>query len=300
MSTPRVLCTIDEVRAACDAARGAGGSVGLVPTMGYFHAGHRSLMRAARTADDLVVVSLFVNPTQFGPNEDLAAYPRDVERDTLVAGEEGVDVLFMPSVDEMYPEPGVTTVHVGELTAGLCGARRPRHFDGVTTVVTKLLSIVGPCRAYFGRKDAQQLAVVARMARDLDLPVEVVGCPLVREPDGVAMSSRNAYLTAEERAATTVLSRALRAAADEIVGGERAASPVVRRVRERISDEALVALDYAELVDAVTLTPIEWIDRDALLALAAFVGKARLLDNCAITIAGDDVSIDLGVVAEDC
>ena len=299
MSTPRVLRTIDEVRATCDATRRGGGSVGLVPTMGYFHAGHRSLMRAARAADDLVVVSLFVNPTQFGPNEDLAAYPRDVEGDTKVAGEEGVDVLFAPSVDEMYPEPGVTTVHVGELTAGLCGARRPGHFDGVTTVVTKLFSIVGPCRAYFGRKDAQQLAVVTRMARDLDLPVEVVGCPLVREPDGVAMSSRNAYLTEEERAAATVLSRSLRAAADEIVAGERAAPLVVQRLRERISEELLVELDYAELVDAATLQPVEQIERDALLALAAFVGKARLLDNCAITVAGDDVTIDLGVVAED-
>jgi pantoate--beta-alanine ligase len=299
MSTPRVLHTIDEVRAACDMGRRAGGSVGLVPTMGYFHAGHRSLMRAARGADDLVVVSLFVNPTQFGPNEDLAAYPRDIEGDTKVAGEEGVDVLFTPSFDEMYPEPGVTTFHVGELAAGLCGARRPGHFDGVTTVVTKLFSIVGPCRAYFGRKDAQQLAVVARMARDLDLPVEVVGCPLVREPDGVAMSSRNAYLTVEERAAATVLSRALRAAADEIVAGERAAPPVVQRLRERISEEPLVALDYAELVDAATLAPVERIERDALLALAAFVGKARLLDNLAITVVGDAVSIDLGVVAED-
>jgi pantoate--beta-alanine ligase len=299
MSTPRVLRTIDEVRAVCEATRRVGGSVGLVPTMGYFHAGHRSLMRAARAADDLVVVSLFVNPTQFAPGEDLAAYPRDVEGDTKVAGDEGVDVLFAPSVDEMYPEPGVTTVHVGELTAGLCGARRPGHFDGVTTVVTKLFSIVGPCRAYFGRKDAQQLVVVTRMARDLDLPVEVVGCPLVREPDGVAMSSRNAYLTVEERVAATVLSRSLRAAADEIVAGERAAPAVVQRLRERISEEPLVELDYAELVDAATLQPVERIEHDALLALAAFVGKARLLDNCAITVAGDDVSIDLGVVAED-
>ena len=299
MSTPQVLGTIDEVRAACDAARRVGDSVGLVPTMGYFHAGHRSLMRAARAADDLVVVSLFVNPTQFGPNEDLAAYPRDVEGDTKVAGEEGVDVLFTPTVDEMYPEPGVTTVHVGELTTGLCGARRPGHFDGVTTIVTKLLSIVGPCRAYFGRKDAQQLAVVSRMARDLDLPVEVVGCPLVREPDGIAMSSRNAYLTPEERAAATVLSRALRAAADEIASGARDAPAIVQQLRERIAEESLVELDYAELVDATTLRPIERIERDALLALAAFVGKARLLDNCSITVAGDDVSIDLGVVADD-
>jgi len=297
VTLPTLLRRIDEVRAACDDARRAGGTIGLVPTMGFFHEGHRSLMRAARAANELVVVSLFVNPTQFGPSEDLAAYPRDLDRDTQAAGDEGVDVLFAPSVDEMYPEPGVTTVHVSGLTDGLCGARRPGHFDGVTTVVAKLFSIVGPCRAYFGRKDAQQLAVITRMARDLDLPVEVVGCPLVREPDGVAMSSRNAYLTDEERAAATVLSRALASAADEISAGEREAAAILGGVRARIADEPLVELDYAELVDAATLAPIERIDADALLALAAFVGRARLLDNCSVTVSGDHVTIDQGVVA---
>lgn len=297
MTLPKLMRRIDEVRAACDDARRAGSTVGLVPTMGYFHEGHRSLMRAARAANELVVVSLFVNPTQFGPSEDLAAYPRDLDRDTQAAGDEGVAVLFAPSVDEMYPEPGVTTVHVSGLTDGLCGARRPGHFDGVTTVVAKLFSIVGPCRAYFGRKDAQQLAVITRMARDLDLPVEVVGCPLVREPDGVAMSSRNAYLTDEERAAATVLSRALASAADEIAAGEREAAAILGGVRARIADEPLVELDYAELVDAATLAPIERIDADALLALAAFVGRARLLDNCSVTVSGDHVTIDQGVVA---
>lgn len=297
MTLPKLMRRIDEVRAACDDARRAGGTIGLVPTMGFFHEGHRSLMRAARAANELVVVSLFVNPTQFGPSEDLAAYPRDLDRDTQAAGDEGVAVLFAPSVDEMYPEPGVTTVHVSGLTDGLCGARRPGHFDGVTTVVAKLFSIVGPCRAYFGRKDAQQLAVITRMARDLDLPVEVVGCPLVREPDGVAMSSRNAYLTDEERAAATVLSRALASAADEIAAGEREAAAILGGVRARIADEPLVELDYAELVDAATLAPIERIDADALLALAAFVGRARLLDNCSVTVSGDHVTIDQGVVA---
>jgi pantoate--beta-alanine ligase len=256
-------------------------------------------MRGARAANDLVVVSLFVNPTQFGPNEDLGAYPRDVDRDTRAVGEEGVDVLFTPTVEEMYPQPGVTTVHVSGLTEGLCGARRPGHFDGVTTVVAKLLSIVGSCRAYFGRKDAQQLAVVTRMVRDLDLPVDVVGCPLVREPDGVAMSSRNAYLTADERAAASVLSQALRSAADEVSGGQRVAGEILEGVRKRVGEEPRVALDYAELVHASTLAPIERIDGiegDALLALAAFVGKARLLDNITITVDGDDVTIDLGVL----
>ena len=175
--------------------------VGFVPTMGYFHDGHRSLMRAARAADDLVVVSLFVNPTQFGAGEDLSRYPRDPEGDAAIAAAEGVDVLFLPEVEEVYPEGARTTVHVEGLTDNLCGASRPGHFDGVTTVVAKLFSMVGPCRAYFGRKDAQQLAVIRRMTADLNFPVEVVGCPLVREADGLAMSSRNAYLAPDGRAA---------------------------------------------------------------------------------------------------
>lgn len=298
MSSPKTLTHIDEVRSVCDEVRGAGGTVGFVPTMGFFHAGHRSLMRAARAANDLVVVSLFVNPTQFGPNEDLDAYPRDVDGDTVAAAEEGVDVLFVPTVEEMYPEPGATTVHVSSLTDGLCGARRPGHFDGVTTVVTKLFAIVGPCRAYFGRKDAQQLAVVTRMVRDLDLPVEVVGCPLVREPDGIAMSSRNAYLTPEERAAATVLSRALRTAADRIAAGERDATTLLGGVRDEIASEPLVELDYAELVDATTLAPIDAIETDALLAIAAFVGRARLLDNISIAVTDGAVSVDVGVTTD--
>ena len=199
--------SIAAVRAACAATRARGGTVGLVPTMGYFHEGHRSLMRAARAAHDLVVVSLFVNPTQFGPNEDLDAYPRDLVADAAAATDEGVDVLFTPTVAEMYPDGARTTVHVDALTEGLCGASRPGHFDGVTTIVAKLFAIVGECSAYFGRKDAQQLAVVRRMAADLDLPVTVVGCPIVREPDGLAMSSRNAYLSSDERQRATVLVR---------------------------------------------------------------------------------------------
>ncbi|HUV11495.1 MAG TPA: pantoate--beta-alanine ligase, partial [Acidimicrobiia bacterium] len=195
----RTVRTVADVRDACGGWRTAGGIVGLVPTMGAFHDGHRSLMKAARAECDRVVVSLFVNPTQFAPNEDLAAYPRDPEGDRALAESIGVDLLFAPTFEEMYPEPGRTTVHVAGLTARLCGADRPTHFDGVTTVVTKLFSITGPCRAYFGRKDAQQLAVVRRMTRDLDLPVEVIGCPLVRDPDGLAMSSRNAHLSVEER-----------------------------------------------------------------------------------------------------
>ncbi len=224
---------IADVRRICADARRSDQTVGLVPTMGAFHTGHRSLMRAARGECDLVVVSLFVNPTQFGPNEDLAGYPRDEAGDASAAAAEGVDLLFAPSVDEMYPEEPRTTVHVAGLTDRLCGASRPGHFDGVTTVVTKLFSIVGPCRAYFGRKDAQQLAVVRKMTRDLDLPVEVVGCPLVREPDGIAMSSRNAYLDDEQRAAATVLSRALHQAATHAAAGQSAES-VRALVRELV------------------------------------------------------------------
>ncbi len=296
----KVVHRIDEVRALCDDARARGERVGLVPTMGAFHAGHRSLMRAARASCDLVVLSLFVNPTQFGPNEDLAAYPRDLERDRAIAEAEGVDVLFAPTGEEMYPEgPPRTTVHVSGLTEGLCGASRPTHFDGVATVVTKLFAIVGPARAFFGRKDFQQLAVVRQLARDLDLPIEVVGCPLVRESDGVAMSSRNAYLTPEERSAATGLSRALRAAADAIVAGERDARKVEADVRSALAGEPRIALAYVELHDARTLRPPDRIDGECVLALAAQVGRARLLDNVVVTVHGDRVDVDLGVVADE-
>jgi len=292
---------IAEVRSRCDAERRAGRTVGLVPTMGSFHAGHRSLMRAARAADDFVVVSLFVNPLQFAPTEDLAAYPRDPEGDAAVAGAEGVDVLFAPTVEEMYPAgwPVATTVHVEGLTDVLCGRSRPGHFDGVTTVVAKLFSIVGPCRAYFGRKDAQQLAVVRRMVADLDLPVDVVGCPLVRETEGLAMSSRNAYLAGDERAAAVVISRALREAVDAIRAGERNPVTVQAALAGRIAAEPLVRLDYAEVVDAETLTPLERIEGRLLLAVAAFVGRARLIDNAVVTVSTSGVETDLGVLVSE-
>ena len=279
--------TIAEVRAACERARGMGRTVGFVPTMGFFHEGHRSLMRAARARDDLVVVSLFVNPTQFAPTEDLTAYPRDLEGDAAAAASEGVDLLFAPSAAEMYPAgtPMRTTVHVDGLGDRLCGASRPGHFDGVSTVVAKLFSIVGPCRAYFGKKDAQQLAVVRRMALDLDLPVEVVGCPLVREPDGLAMSSRNVYLEADERRAATVLWHALHEAGAAALSGARDAIDLRAALVGRIAAEPLVSLDYAEVVDASTLEPITRIDGETLVAVAARVGRARLIDN--ITIVPD-------------
>jgi pantoate--beta-alanine ligase len=294
------MITVDtkaELRAACDAARRRGEQVGLVPTMGSFHAGHVSLMRAARRECGTVATTIFVNPLQFGAGEDLGSYPRDLERDAVLAEAAGVDVLFVPSVEEMYPVPVCTTVHVAELTEELCGAARPTHFDGVTTVVAKLFGVAGPCRAYFGRKDFQQLAVVRRMASDLDLPVEVVGCPLVREPDGLAMSSRNTYLSPEERQAATVLSKAVFWASETVVRGERDPVAVAEAVRQVLAIEPTVALEYVEVRDAHELAPLDRLDGDVLVALAARVGRARLLDNCSLTIAGDDVRVDLGVVA---
>ena len=290
---------VHELRAICDDARARGDRVGFVPTMGYFHAGHRSLMVEARARTDFVVVSLFVNPLQFAPTEDLAAYPRDLAGDALVCESEGVDVLFVPAVEEMYPRPIRTTVHVDGLTEGLCGRSRPTHFDGVTTVVAKLFSMVGPCQAFFGRKDAQQVAVVRRMAQDLDLPVEVVGCPLVREVDGLAMSSRNAYLDPDERRAATVLSRALQEAAAAVTAGEREPDAVHRVLAGLIATEPKVELDYAEVVDAGDLTPVTILAGEVLVAVAARVGRARLIDNMTLSVNGSSVEVDLGVVARE-
>jgi pantoate--beta-alanine ligase len=286
--------TIVALRDACADARASQRTVGLVPTMGYLHEGHRSLMRVARSETDFVVVTIFVNPLQFGPSEDLSRYPRDLVRDLEACEQEGVDAVFVPSVAEMYPQPPVTTVHVSGLTDGLCGASRPVHFDGVTTVVAKLFSIAGPCRAYFGRKDAQQVAVVARMAGDLDLPVAVVACPLVREPDGLALSSRNAYLSAGDRRAARVLFRALRAAADAVVAGERDPMRLTARIHEIVATEPKVELEYVEVRDAASIAPIECVEGRVLLAIAARLGATRLIDNVGISVVGDSVTVDLG------
>jgi pantoate--beta-alanine ligase len=287
--------TIAEVRDACGRARNEGAHVGLVPTMGYLHEGHRSLIRAARAANQFVVVTIFVNPLQFGANEDLGRYPRDLAGDLAQCRAEGADLVFAPSGDEMYPNGApLTTVHVAELTEGMCGAARPAHFDGVTTVVTKLFGIVGPCRAYFGKKDAQQLAVIARMVADLNLPVEVVPCPLVREPDGLAMSSRNAYLSAAEREAALVLSRALEVAAREVAAGRRDAREVLARVEDTVRAEPLVALEYAEMRDVHRLQRVAVAAGDVLLAVAARVGDTRLIDNVTFSVQGTEVSADLG------
>lgn len=292
MTTTRIA----EVRDQLAAARSQGHSVGFVPTMGALHAGHRSLMRAARAQNATTLLSVFVNPLQFGAGEDLDRYPRDLASDERAAAAEGVDIVFAPSVGEMYPIGApATSVHVSGVSEGLCGRSRPGHFDGVATVVAKLLSIVGPCRAYFGRKDFQQLAVVRRMVSDLDLPVDVVGCPIVREPDGLAMSSRNAYLSQAEREAARGLFRALQAGARAAAEGERDPAVLRTLVERSILAGEHVRLEYAEVVGAVGLGPLDRLDGEVLVAVAAHVGATRLIDNMTLSIGAGAATADLGV-----
>ncbi|MEQ6896604.1 pantoate--beta-alanine ligase [Microbacterium sp. KR10-403] len=274
----QTLRTVAEVRDAVRATRERGGSVGLVPTMGAFHEGHLSLMRAACAAHDLVVVSLFVNPTQFGPGEDLAAYPRDEQRDASLAEDAGADILFAPPVAEVYPDGFATSIHVTGITDVLCGATRPGHFDGVATVVTKLFGIVRPDAAYFGQKDAQQVLVVRRVVRDLNLDVRVVACPIVREADGLAMSSRNAYLDAAARVQARALSRALDAAQSAVAAGQVAATGVLAAAGAVLA-EAGIDPEYLELRSPDDLAPADAVAPSALLAVAARIGAARLIDN---------------------
>ena len=256
--------------------------IGLVPTMGFLHEGHLSLIRRARAECDVVVVSLFVNPKQFGEGEDLDAYPRDEARDAALAEEAGADILFAPALEEVYPDGFSTTVEVAGLTDVLCGAARPGHFAGVTTVVTKLLNMVGPDVAYFGQKDAQQALVIRKLVRDLDMPVRIEVCPTVREPDGLAMSSRNAYLSAEERERALGLNRALRAAEDAVRAGRIDADDVLAAAREQLQ-KAGVEPEYLELRSAKDLAPVERVNGSTLLAVAAQVGRARLIDNTILT-----------------
>jgi pantoate--beta-alanine ligase len=272
----QVIRTVTDTRAW---RRSVAGSVGLVPTMGFLHEGHLSLVRAARSQNDQVAVSIFVNPRQFGPKEDLARYPRDEARDLALLEAEGVDAVSAPGVEEMYPHGFSTYVSVKGLTSRLEGASRPTHFRGVTTVVLKLLNIVQPDRAYFGRKDAQQLAVIRRMVRDLDLSVTIEGLPIVRESDGLAMSSRNVYLTPKQRAAALVLSRSLHLAEDLFAAGERDASTIRTAMRALIEAEPLAQLDYISVADGMTLDELQCIDAPALVSLAARFGSTRLIDN---------------------
>ena len=275
----KICSTIAQARAVCLDARAGRRRLGLVPTMGALHEGHLSLVRAAKAQCDAVAVSIFVNPTQFGPTEDLSKYPRQFERDCQLLEKEGVEILFAPPVEEIYPDGGVTWVLVESLSEKLDGRSRPGHFRGVTTVVAKLFHIIEPEAAFFGQKDAAQLAVIRRMVRDLDFPVEIVACPIVREPDGLAMSSRNAYLTRDERSRALVLQRSLQKARQLFDDGERSAAKLISVAKEVFASEPQVVLDYFEIVDPDTLDPVERISRRTLVAVAARIGSTRLIDN---------------------
>jgi pantoate--beta-alanine ligase len=279
-----VVDGVDPFRKALDAARAAGHTIGFVPTMGYLHEGHASLVSRAAAECDVVAVSVFVNPLQFAPTEDLGAYPRDLERDVALAEACGAHLVFAPSTEEMYPDAMVTTVSVASVSEGLEGALRPTHFAGVATVVAKLLALAGPCRAYFGEKDFQQLAVIRRLVRDLSFPVEVVGCRTVREPDGLAMSSRNVYLTGDERIAATVLHHALGEGVRMVEDGERDPAVVRDRMRTVIAGEPRAALEYAEIVRAADLSVPDTLSGELRLLVAARFGRARLIDNRGVTI----------------
>ena len=282
---PTVVRRAAEARAIADAARARGGRVGFVPTMGALHEGHLALVREARSRADLVIVSIFVNPTQFGQNEDLARYPRDLAGDLRKLEGAGAEAVFAPDAAEMYARGEQTRVHVGSVAEPLCGVFRPGHFEGVATVVTKLFSIVGACVAVFGRKDYQQLIVIRTLVRDLFLPVEIVGHPIVREPDGLAMSSRNAYLSPEERQRALALVQGLDAASHRFATGERGAREIERVARERIA-LAATSIDYVDVRDADTLAAIDGaVGERAVLAVACRVGATRLIDN---TVLGED------------
>jgi pantoate--beta-alanine ligase len=275
----KICKTIEEMRSASSATRREGKRFGFVPTMGALHEGHLSLVRAAKAKSHVVAVSIFVNPLQFGPTEDLAKYPRSFERDREFLEKEAVDILFAPQTEEMYPKGAVTYVTVEGLSEKLCGSSRPSHFRGVTTVVAKLFHIVEPDLAFFGQKDAAQATIIRRMVRDLNLPVEIVVCPIVREPGGLAMSSRNVYLSPEERKAALVLSRSLTETKDRFDQGERNARKLIAAGKQVMAQESRVRLDYFEMVDPDTLDPVLEVTRSALVAIAALVGNTRLIDN---------------------
>lgn len=270
---------ISEVREVLRRQREKGSRVSLVPTMGYLHRGHLSLVEQAKKDGAFVVMSIFVNPLQFGPTEDFSRYPRDLERDAKLAEEAGVDLIFNPEVEEMYPSKNLTTVEVGELGDSLCGASRPGHFRGVTTVVSKLFHIVQPDQAYFGQKDYQQYLIIRQMVRDLNFPVDVISVPIVREADGLALSSRNVYLSPEQRSEALVLSRSLNEAEKWIKAGERQAAEIEKKIREKISQESTGEIDYVEIRSAEDLTKMNEIKGDALIALAVRFGPTRLIDN---------------------
>lgn len=275
----QVVKTIKELRNIIDQWKSVGLTIGLVPTMGFLHEGHGSLIKTASQNNDKVVVSIFVNPTQFGPNEDLDKYPRDLEHDKAICKANGASIIFHPEVEELYPSPSFTSVCVNGLSEKLCGEKRPGHFNGVCLVVSKLFNIVKPHKAYFGEKDAQQLAVIKRMVYDLNFNIKIVGCPIVREEDGLAMSSRNAYLSYEERKAALILSKSLNKAKKLLNSGERDATKIKEFLVSEISEESLAKIDYIEIVDSSTIQPVEKIESTILVAIAVFIGKTRLIDN---------------------
>jgi pantoate--beta-alanine ligase len=275
----KILTNIEDMRTASRAARLAGLRLGLVPTMGALHDGHLSLVQAAEGQCDVVAASIFVNPLQFGPNEDLGKYPRTFERDRELLELEGIDFLFTPSAEEMYPADAITYVTVEGLSEKLCGRSRPGHFRGVTTVVAKLLDIVEPDLAFFGQKDAAQVAILRRMVRDLNFAVEIIVCPIVREPDGLAMSSRNVYLSPEQRKSALVLYRSLQEVKHRFDQSERNPAKLIEAGKSVLAQESAVRLDYLEIVDPDTLDPLRELNRPALAAVAAFVGNTRLIDN---------------------
>jgi len=279
-----ILHTVAAMHQFADQVRQRGQRIGFVPTMGFLHEGHVSLMRLARQHADVLVVSIFVNPTQFAPGEDFETYPRDFERDRSMVEDAGADCIYYPDVKEMYPDGYQTTVSVKDVTRNLCGMSRPTHFDGVSTVVSKLFNAVKPHCAVFGQKDFQQLVVIKRMVRDLNIDIEIIGAPIVREDDGIAMSSRNKNLASEERTCARSLSRALDAVAASVRGGERSARVLIQQARDSISAEQLGRIDYIKVCDAETMLDVERREREAVMALAVFFEKARLIDNAVLHV----------------
>ncbi len=275
----KILTTIEETRAQIKAWKREGLSIGFVPTMGYLHEGHGSLIEAARANNDKVVVSIFVNPMQFGPKEDLASYPRDLEKDSAYCESLGTDLIFHPEPEEMYKNGFCSFVDMSVLTEELCGLSRPVHFRGVCTVVTKLFNIVQPDRAYFGQKDAQQLAVIRRMVEDLNQDLEIIGCPIVREEDGLAKSSRNTYLSAEERKAALILSKSIALGETMVAEGETDAVKLVTAMKACINEEPLAKIDYVKAVDGLTMQQVTEVKSPLLVAMAVYIGKTRLIDN---------------------
>lgn len=275
----KIVSTINDVRSTVKEWKKNGLKVGLVPTMGFLHEGHLSLIKKAVAENDKVIVSVFVNPTQFGPNEDFEAYPRDLNKDAALCEEAGADLIFHPEPEEMYPDGFCSSVNMTGLTDALCGKSRPIHFQGVCTVVSKLFNIAAPDNAYFGEKDAQQLAIIKRMVKDLNFDIKITGCPIIREEDGLAKSSRNTYLNPEERQAALVLSKAVKCGRSLVEGGEKDSAVILKEMKSIIENEPLARIDYVEIVDMNTMKNIDKVKGDVLCAMAVYIGKTRLIDN---------------------